>query len=316
MSDLAVALVMVLVGAQFAAQAPINGGLGRTTGPLAAALISFLVGNVALLLLVVGAGQLDQFGALGEVPLWQLAGGLIGATYVALAATTIGRIGAGVIAAVTVTGQLACSVVIDHFGWFGIEVHDLTVTRVVGILMLLAGALAMLYTREEASAAQNPEKVSAFRRMLTGEDNRERLVICGVIFIASLAVGIQHPLNSELARSVGDMPAGLVNFTVGTALLAVAVLAARQGRAILKARSASPRYFLGGIIGLIVVVASLSAVTEIGAAGLTAALVTGQMIGSLALDRAGAFGLTKIPVDRARILAALALLAGTFLATG
>ena len=305
MSGSLVALLMVLVGVQFAAQAPVNGGLGRSTGPLVAALISFLVGNVLLLVIVAASGQLDGFSTIGEVPLWQLAGGVIGATYVALAATTIARIGAGVIAAVTVTGQLACSVVVDHFGWFGIEVHDVIGPRLLGLVLLLAGALAMLYSRDAMSGKDHGSA-----------GNRERLVICGVIFLASLAVGIQHPLNSELAGNIGDLPAGLVNFTVGTVLLALAVLLTGKARALLKAREARPEYFLGGLIGLIVVCTSLSAVTVIGAAGLTAALVTGQMIGSLLLDRTGAFGLTRIPIDRIRILAAIALLLGTFLATG
>lgn len=316
MSGTLVALLMVLVGIQFAAQAPVNGGLGRTTGPLVAALISFLVGNVALLLIVLASGQADGFSSLGEAPLWQLSGGLIGATYVALAAMTISRIGAGVIAAVTVTGQLACSVVVDHFGWFGIEVHDVTGPRVLGLVLLLVGALAMLYSREEATSAREGETMRGPRSLATGASNRERLVICGVIFLASLAVGIQHPLNSELAGTIGDLPAGLVNFTVGSVVLAIAVLLTGQARGLLKAKRAQPQYFIGGLIGVIVVIASLSAVTEIGAAGLTAALVTGQMTGSLILDRTGAFGLTRIPIDRIRIAAAAALLAGTFLAIG
>ncbi|HNH87758.1 MAG TPA: DMT family transporter, partial [Solirubrobacterales bacterium] len=94
------------------------------------------------------------------------------------------------------------------------------------------------------------------------------------------------------------------------------VIVTGQAKALLGAREARPQYFLGGLIGLIVVVTSLSAVTLIGAAGLTAALVTGQMIGSLLLDRFGAFGLTRIPIDRVRLAAAAALLIGTFLATG
>ena len=306
MSDLLVAFVIVLVGVQFAAQAPVNGGLGRSTGPLVAALISFLVGSMALLLIVAASGQLEKSVSLGNVPLWQLTGGVIGATYVALAASTISRIGAGVIAAVTVTGQLACSVVIDHFGWLGIEVQDLTGPRVLGIVLLLGGAMAMLYSRQEARAEQQEANAGY----------RERLIICVVVFLASLAVGVQHPLNSELAVQVGDLPAGLVNFTVGTVLLAFAVLFTGQTRAVLRARQARPRYFLGGLIGSVVVVASLSAVTVIGAAGLTAALVTGQMIGSLLLDRAGAFGLTRIPIDRIRLAAAAVLLIGTYLATG
>ncbi|HMU27706.1 MAG TPA: DMT family transporter [Solirubrobacterales bacterium] len=320
MSDSLVVLLMVLVGVQFAAQAPVNGGLGRHTGGLVAALISFLVGNVALLAIVAVAGQLGNFSSLGEVPLWQLAGGLIGATYVALAATTISRIGAGVIAAVTVTGQLACSVVVDHFGWFGIEVHDVTGPRILGLVLLLAGAMAMLYSREEAggggASRAGRQTGHGIGSMASGAENRERLVICAVIFLASLAVGIQHPLNSELANSIGDLPAGLTNFTVGTILLALLVIVTGQAKALLGAREARPQYFLGGLIGLIVVVTSLSAVTLIGAAGLTAALVTGQMIGSLLLDRFGAFGLTRIPIDRVRLAAAAALLIGTFLATG
>lgn len=305
MSEPLVAFLMVLVGVQFAAQAPVNGGLGRTVGPLAAALVSFAVGNVALLVICIAGGQIDGLSSIDDAPLWQLSGGLIGATYVALAAITISRIGAGVIAAVTVTGQLACSVVVDHFGWFGIEIHDVTGPRIFGLVLLLAGAMAMLYSRQEATAASSGSA-----------GTRERLALCGVIFLASLAVGIQHPLNSELADTVGDFSAGLVNFTVGTIALAVAVVLLGKSRGLLKIRAAEPKYFLGGFIGLVVVVASLSAVTVIGAAGLTSALVTGQMIGSLILDRTGAFGLTRIPIDRIRLLAAVALLAGTFLATG
>jgi len=309
-SSTVVALLVVLVGFQFAAQAPINGGLGRTVGPLAAALVSFAVGTVALVLICLVLGEMSGLGRIGDAPHWQLAGGLIGASYVALAAMSIARIGAGVIAAVTVTGQLACSVVVDHFGWFGIEVHDVTGPRVVGIALLLAGALAMLYSREEASGSG-----SGLKGMFSGEGNRERLLICAAVFVASLGVGIQHPLNSELAVTIGDFPAGLVNFVVGTAVLALAVLLSGKAGGLRRVREAQGRYFLGGLIGVVVVVASLSAVTEIGAAGLTSALITGQMIGSLVLDRAGAFGLTRIPIDRVRIIAAAALLAGTFLAT-
>lgn len=312
MSEPLVVLLMVLVGAQFAAQAPINSGLGRMTGPLPAALISFLTGNSLLLLIVVLAGQLDRFGAVTEVPLWQLAGGVIGATYVALATTTISRIGAGVIAAVTVTGQLACSVVVDHYGWFGVEVHDVTAPRVIGLVLLLVAAFAMVYSREEAVDREGP----GLHSMLAGGVSRERLVICAVIFVVSLAVGTQHPINAELAETVGSLPAGLVNFTVGTILLAALVILTGRAGGIRRATRARPQYFLGGIIGLIVIISSLLAVTVIGAAGLTAALVTGQMVGSLALDRIGAFGLTPIPVDRVRLAAAAALIAGTFLATG
>ncbi|MBN8867011.1 MAG: DMT family transporter [Solirubrobacterales bacterium] len=314
MSTPVVALLIVLVGFQYAAQAPINGGLGRTVGPLAAALVSFSVGATILLLICVVSGEISSFSAIGDVPFWQLLGGAIGASYVAIAAITISRVGAGVIAAVTVTGQLLCSVVIDHFGWFGIEIHDVTPARVFGLVLLLVGAMAMLYSREEATEGLDAEK--GVGGMFEGGANRERLLICVGIFLAAIAVGIQHPLNSELAGSIGDFPSGLVNFLTGLTVLTIVVVATGRWKGLGRIREAEPQYFLGGVIGVIVVVASLAAVTVIGAAGLTSALVAGQMIGSLVLDRTGAFGLTRIPIDRIRLAAAVALLAGTFLATG
>lgn len=304
MSTLVIALLIVLVGAMLAAQAPVNSGLGRSIGPLAASLFSFAVGTCALLLICLAGGYLADLDRIGEVPAWQLTGGMIGATYVALATITIARIGAGVVAAVTIAGQLGCSVVVDHFGWFGIEVHDVTGPRVLGLALLLAGAMAMLYSREEVSTSAQ------------AADRRRRVVFMLLVFAASVLVGVQHPINSELAVEVGDFPAGLVSFAVGTLVLAVLVVASGKARGFRKLGEPRFYYYLGGLIGVVVVVSSLAAVTETGAAGLTAALVTGQLTGSLVLDRFGAFGLKKIPVGAVRLASVVALLAGTLLATG
>jgi transporter family-2 protein len=297
-----IALLIVVVGVQFAAQAPINGGLGRSTGPLAAALVSNTVGTTCLLVICLLGGWLAGLGRIDEVPAWELAGGLIGGLYVGIAAISISRIGAGVVAAATITGQLACSVVVDHFGWFGIEVHDVSGPRVLGLLLLLGGALAMVYSREEASATPAP-------------GGSRRVLYVPLVLLISALVGIQHPINSELATHIGDFPAGFMNFAVGTVLLAVLVVASGKAVGLRRVREAKPYYFLGGPIGVITVVSSLAAVTEIGAAGLTSALVTGQLIGALVLDRIGAFGLPRVPINWVRLVAVAALLGGTFLAT-
>jgi transporter family-2 protein len=298
-----IALLIVAVGVQFAAQAPINGGLGRSTGPLAAARVSNTIGTVCLLLICLAGGWLARLDGIADVPAWQLAGGLIGGMYVGIAAIVISRVGAGVVAAATITGQLACSVVVDHFGWFGIEVHDVSGPRVLGLLLLLGGALAMVYSREETAAVP-----------VAGR-SRRLLYVPLVLLIAAL-VGIQHPINSQLATHIGDFPAGFMNFAVGTALLLALVVASGKAAGLRRVGEARSYYFLGGLIGVVTVVSSLAAVTEIGAAGLTSALVTGQLIGALILDRLGAFGLKPIPVDAVRLGAAVALLAGTMLATG
>ena len=41
--------------------------------------------------------------------------------------------------ALVVTGQLVCSVLLDHFGWLGFTEHAAGIGRIVGCLLMLAG---------------------------------------------------------------------------------------------------------------------------------------------------------------------------------
>jgi transporter family-2 protein len=51
----------------------------------------------------------------------------------------VSEIGAGAVAAATVTGQLTTSVVLDRIGFLGLEQTPLTASRVAGVALLLAG---------------------------------------------------------------------------------------------------------------------------------------------------------------------------------
>ena len=133
-----------------------------------------------------------------------------------------------------------------------------------------------------------------------------------MIFSGAL-VGIQHPLNAELAGHIGGLNSAFLNFVTGTALLAVFVLLAREGAGVLKVGEVRWYYLLGGFVGVITVLTALTAVQTIGAAGLTAALVTGQLVSSMALDRFGAFGLERRRITMTRLAGAVLLIAGTFL---
>ena len=56
-------LLTALAGGLIALQAPINAGLGRATGSLPAALVSFGMGTLALAAIVVLSGQAGGLGA-------------------------------------------------------------------------------------------------------------------------------------------------------------------------------------------------------------------------------------------------------------
>lgn len=135
---LAVVLVAAM-GGLIAAQAPINGGLGAGIGKLPAALLSFLVGTALLTLIVVISGE--GFGRLGDahLPWYYFAGGALGAAYITTVIFTVGTLGAGGITAATIGGQLTASMLLDHFGAFGLDTQPITLTRIAGVALLAGG---------------------------------------------------------------------------------------------------------------------------------------------------------------------------------
>lgn len=136
-------------GVLVAMQAPINGHLGAEIGRIQAALISFLLGTAILLVItfVAGGGFPDGTGV-GSIPWQYFLGGALGAAYVTTVIFTVKLLGAGGVTAATITGQLAAAVVIDQLGAFGLNKQPITLSRVVGILLLAAGTWLVIAGRE------------------------------------------------------------------------------------------------------------------------------------------------------------------------
>jgi len=132
-------LTMALVGGCVALQAPINAGLGKSTGNFAAATISFAVGTVLLAAIVVLSGKTGGLSDVAHVEWYYLLGGALGAAYVFSALVLVGQIGAGPVAAATVTGQLTTSVILDRIGFLGLDKEPISPARLLGVLLLLAG---------------------------------------------------------------------------------------------------------------------------------------------------------------------------------
>jgi transporter family-2 protein len=123
-------------------QAPTNALLARAAGsPVNAALISFSVGTFALVGLAWALGVRPQPGALRELPAYAWLGGLYGAFFVTVAAFAAPRLGVALLITISVGGQLAMALALDHYGAFGIPRQEISWTRLSGILFVLAGVL-------------------------------------------------------------------------------------------------------------------------------------------------------------------------------
>ena len=142
-------LLVVLGGIGLSLQAAMNTRLKAEAGsPVMSALISFLVGGVALAVLtamgVLGRGCLP---ALHSLPAWAWLGGLMGAFYVTIAVIAVPRIGIAVVVTSTVLGQLGAALALDSLGWLGVPRLPLSPTRIAGAVLLLLGVLLMQWKR-------------------------------------------------------------------------------------------------------------------------------------------------------------------------
>ena len=138
-------LLGIVSGAFIAIQAPINSQLARGLGlPVAAAAFSFLSGAIVLGIatLLVTRGQGISLDWKAPAPWLFVAGGVLGGAYVTISTLLIPRIGAAALMAFLVAGQLLAGMVLDRVGFLGMAVREISLGRVAGAVLLMAGAAA------------------------------------------------------------------------------------------------------------------------------------------------------------------------------
>jgi transporter family-2 protein len=126
-------------GITVALQPSINGRLAQKVGILESSCISFAVGTLLLLAVVLFAGK-GSFREVANASWWELTGGCLGAFFVTLTIIAIPRIGTTAAMAAVIGAQLTTGVLLDHFGLFGFRTIPLDSKRAVGIALLMAGA--------------------------------------------------------------------------------------------------------------------------------------------------------------------------------
>jgi transporter family-2 protein len=138
-------LMAALVGAGITIQVGMNATVRMTIGsPVLAAIVNFVVGLAALVLLAIASGARVVPGSVAAVPAWAWFGGLLGATYVA-ATTVLGpKLGAASFLALTLAGQMVAALLVDHYGVIGFPQSPLTPTRLLGTALLVVGVLLIM----------------------------------------------------------------------------------------------------------------------------------------------------------------------------
>jgi bacterial/archaeal transporter family-2 protein len=128
-------------------------------------------------------------------------------------------------------------------------------------------------------------------------------------------VAAQAPVNNVLSEKVGSFGAASVSFLVGTVCILTVTFAFAGGLRGDEVIATPPWYYwiLGGLGGAVIVTVTLITVRELGAGGVTAAAIAGQLALSVALDRLGVFGLDERAITWDKLVGIALLAAGTLL---
>lgn len=139
MNNLTLLLLMACGGVAIALQPSINARLAQKVGSYESSLISFAVGTLCMLAVVLVAGRGDLRNAL-DATWWEISGGLLGAFFVTMTIIAVPRVGTAAVMAIIIAGQLTTGALLDQSGVFGLRQVAFTPLRGLGIVLLCLGA--------------------------------------------------------------------------------------------------------------------------------------------------------------------------------
>lgn len=138
-----------------------------------------------------------------------------------------------------------------------------------------------------------------------------------VIFalIAGACVPTQAGINNQLARYLGHpILTSLASFGVGTVALLLYIFVLHIRWPIVATAVQAPWYlWIGGILGAIIVSATIILAPVLGAATMIGLVVAGQMLASIVFDHFGLVGYAVHPISFWRAMGATFLIVGVAL---
>jgi len=146
-------LIPLLVGMGVVVQSGANTQLSAILGnPFLAALISFLTGVTCLVLLNIAMGSdpsLINTDNIARTQWWMWLGGVLGAFFITSVIFIAPVIGPTKLFGVIIASQLIFSVIVDHYGWLGFNAQPVNIKKILGVLLLIGGAVLIQWGKGE-----------------------------------------------------------------------------------------------------------------------------------------------------------------------
>ena len=253
----------LLMGILISVMVAFNGGLTTQYGLYSATVIIHIVG----LILIVAVVLLKREGLFAFFPkqqAWFLyLGGAIGVMTTVFNNLSFGRISVSAILALGLFGQSVAGIIIDQYGLFAMQRHPFSKEKLLGLAIILAGIGSMLYNLE--------------------------IVAVIVSFIAGVNIVLSRTFNAKLADASSVHVSTFYNYFVGLLVsIPVFLILGRgeMGFASFTALHFSSDWYiyLGGLLGVCVVLMGNVVAVKISAFYLTLLIFVGQVFSGVLID--------------------------------
>jgi transporter family-2 protein len=130
-------------GVSVAVQQVLNGGLRiALASPAWAGFFSYVGGLLTMIVVLIALGeQMPSWKMIANTPVLAWSGGFFGGVFILLMILLLPPLGAATLIALVVAGQMLAAITLDHFGAFGLTPHPISVSRLLGTALLIAGVV-------------------------------------------------------------------------------------------------------------------------------------------------------------------------------
>ena len=140
--------LMLLIGIVLALHLTMNAQVGIILkNPKMGNALFWIIGGVTAVIIGLTSWETEVFNRIKDVPIWLLTAGAMGGLLVFGIAWIIPQIGAGPAFILMIAGQIITGMVFSHFGILGSPVEPITLTKVLGALLLLSGVGIVTFTK-------------------------------------------------------------------------------------------------------------------------------------------------------------------------
>jgi transporter family-2 protein len=132
----------MFLGVVLAVHLAMNGKVGSViNNPRVGNALFWCIGAVGAVVIGLSGWQTGALSPLKQVHPILLTAGVLGACLVFAIAWLIPQVGAGPVMITLLAGQVLGGLLMSHFGWLGSPVEPITVTKIVGVAVMIGGVV-------------------------------------------------------------------------------------------------------------------------------------------------------------------------------